>query len=103
MELGALVPGAPPSLAHVPLEVGMVGGALWAAVLVDSSPRPPAFASSLAAELQTFLARAPDIEEVRLVHQVVGAMRMAGPDPGRPLLERLLALEPQREPAQLAA
>jgi hypothetical protein len=97
MELGTLVPTAPPSLARTPLEVGTVGGALWVAVLVESSPRTQAFQTSLLTELQSFLASSPDADELRIVAQVVGALQLADPAPARALLE------PQAEPARLAA
>jgi hypothetical protein len=94
MELVELVPSAPALLAHTTLEVGTVGGTLWVAAPVDGAPRPRAFTAQLATELQGFLQRHPDPEEVQLVAQVVGALGLADPE---------LALEPRGAQALLAA
>lgn len=92
--LGTAVPGAPPSLAHVPIEIRAVGDTLLGvSSQADTAPRPPSFWKALSEEIHAFLATVRCAAELAVVGHVI---RGLDAHPARERIERrvLDILEP---------
>ena len=101
--LGTAVPGAPPCLADVRIEVRAVGDTLLSvASVADPAPRSPAFWKALGEEIHAFLGTVRCAAELALVGHV---LRGLPAHPARERIERrvLDILEPPAPTAALAS
>jgi hypothetical protein len=97
--LGAAVPGAPPSLADVRVELGTIGGVPSYETPVDLVPRSTPWWGTLADEIHAFLGGSPSVADLALVAQVV---RGLAPHPRQDallaLIDRIVRPADRRRP-----